>query len=471
MKIIIAAIFLILIISFQSASQELVITKKIKEAYRIFLSDTQLVHAMSSLYVIDGVTNQVIIDNNSQIGLAPASTQKIITSVTAFELLGKNYQYKTEFNYAGVINNRILNGDIVINGSGDPTLGSWRWDFTKEEIVINKVLNNLRKLGIKSINSVQVNQLNWETNMIPDGWIWQDIGNYYGAGANKFNWRENQFDVILKSGQKVGDPVSIIGYKPKLYSYNLTSQLTSAPEGTGDNAYIYFSFNSSGTIRGTIPVEESHFLISGAIPSPVKQFVLTLEDSLKRNKISYKKDFVEINKQNSGVTVDQKRVIPIYTHYSPILDSIIFWFNRRSINLYGEALVKTFAFEKQGKARTDSGIAIVKNFWKQKGLDPDELNIYDGSGLSPLNRVTTHAQVEILKYAKKQPWFDSFYESLPVFNGIKMKSGTISDVKGFMGYNTSKDGNQYIFAFLVNNYMGSSSELVRKMYKVLDILK
>ena len=466
-----SAVVLILFMSVRPAAQKLDITKKIEEAYQKFVSDSQLVHAISSLYVVDATTNQVVFDNNSQIGLAPASTQKIITAVTAFELLGKNYQYKTEFGFSGAIKNRLLRSNIIITGSGDPTFGSWRWEFTKEDVVIKKLMNIIRKLKIKSVNAIEVDQLYWETNMIPDGWIWQDIGNYYGAGANKFNWRENQFDVILKSGKKVGDPVAITGYNPKLYSYSLNSQLTSAPKGTGDNAYIYFPFNSTGTIRGTIPVEENHFVISGAIPSPSKQFVLTLEDSLKKNKISSQHEFFEVNGQNSRVTVDRKRIIPVYTHYSPILDSIIFWFNRRSINLYGEALVRTIAFEKQGLGRTDSGVAIVKNFWKQKGLDADELNIYDGSGLSPLNRVTTHAQVEILKYAKKQPWFTSFYESLPVINGIKMKSGTISDVKGFTGYYTARDRNEYIFAFLVNNYTGSSSELVQKMYRVLDVLK
>ena len=100
------------------------------------------------------------------------------------------------------------------------------------------------------------------------------------------------------------------------------------------------------------------------------------------------------------VIPDAKNII--YIHYSPTLDSIIYWFNKKSVNLYGEALIKTFAYEKKGFGSTDSGVAIVKKFWKEKGLDEDELNIVDGSGLSPLNRVTTHAQVEILKYAKNQ---------------------------------------------------------------------
>ena len=161
----------------------------------------------------------------------------------------------------------------------------------------------------------------------------------------------------------------------------------------------------------------------------------------------------------------------ISTHYSPSLDSIIYWFNKKSINLYGEALIKTFAYEMKGFGSTASGVAIVKDFWKQKGIDEHELNISDGSGLSPQNRVTTHAQVEILKYAKAKDWFPSFYNSLPDYNGMTMKSGTIKDVKGFSGYHKAKDGTEYIFSFLVNNYNGSASGLVNKMYKLLDVLK
>jgi D-alanyl-D-alanine carboxypeptidase/D-alanyl-D-alanine-endopeptidase (penicillin-binding protein 4) len=161
----------------------------------------------------------------------------------------------------------------------------------------------------------------------------------------------------------------------------------------------------------------------------------------------------------------------LYTHYSPSLDSIIYWFNKKSINLYGEALIKTFAYEKYGFGSTDSGVAIIQKFWKEKGMDEDEIEIVDGSGLSPLNRVTTHAQVEILKYAKAKDWFPYFFTSLPEYNGMKIKSGTIRGVKGFCGYHKAKNGKEYIFSFLVNNYNGSASALINKMYRVLDILK
>ena len=67
------------------------ITQKLQKAFQQFENDSQLKHAISSLYVIDAATGQVVFDKNSQVGLAGASTQKIITATTAFELLGKEY--------------------------------------------------------------------------------------------------------------------------------------------------------------------------------------------------------------------------------------------------------------------------------------------------------------------------------------------------------------------------------------------
>jgi D-alanyl-D-alanine carboxypeptidase/D-alanyl-D-alanine-endopeptidase (penicillin-binding protein 4) len=65
------------------------ISQKLQKAYQQFESDSQLRHAISSLYVINAKTGEVLFDKNSQIGLAPASTQKILTAATAFDLLGK----------------------------------------------------------------------------------------------------------------------------------------------------------------------------------------------------------------------------------------------------------------------------------------------------------------------------------------------------------------------------------------------
>src|SRR6478752_9557832 len=99
---------------------------KLAEAWTGFEQDPQMKSAIASIYVIEATTGKVVFDKNSTIGLAPASTQKIITSATAYEVLGKDFQYTTTFGYYGQVKNGRLDGGIYIKPSGDPTLGSWR---------------------------------------------------------------------------------------------------------------------------------------------------------------------------------------------------------------------------------------------------------------------------------------------------------------------------------------------------------
>lgn len=452
------------------------VSQKLQKAFQQFEKDSQLKYAISSLYVIDAATGKPVFEKNAQVGLAPASTQKIITSVSAFELLGKEYRYKTELGLnKPMYGNNVTAEGLVIVGYGDPTLGSWRYENTKVEAVIKKWKEELEKKNIT--NGFELNiyadDRKWGTQTIPGGWIWDDIGNYYGAGASSLNWRENQYDIYLSSGDQPGDSCKIVKIEPEV-SVKIICEVKAGLMGSGDNAYVYHSsYSQYGFIRGTIPPKEKSFKISASIPEPASQLAHELGSGINKIRHADKRRFFSATSPSLPRVVDFSKLKPeiIYTHYSPSLDSIIYWFNKKSINLYGEALVKTMAYEKTAFGSTDTGVSIIKKFWKEKGLDEHELNIVDGSGLSPLNRVTTHAQVEILKYAKTKDWFQYFYNSLPDYNGMKMKSGTISDVKGFCGYHKGKDGKEYIFSFLVNNYNGPASALVAKMYKVLDQLK
>ncbi len=449
------------------AAQAQSVSTRLSKAFQQFESDVQLRNAISSLYVLDEATGNVVFEKNGSIGLSPASTQKVITSATAYDLLGKDFRYKTEISFEG----NKTSGILKIKASGDPTLGSWRWPFTKENIILEHIIQSIERQSIQSIEEIVVDASGWDNEYVPDGWILQDIGNYYGAGCEALNWRENQFDLILQSGTKIGDPVQIIGSNPKLYGYKLTSYLTSAAKGSGDNAYIYFPLQTGpGIVRGTIPIGENKFVISGAFPSAGKQFTETLKEEIIKKGKADKTGIVFI--ENKSVYTSMKaHSISLFTHYSPSLDSIVYWLNKKSINLYAESLLKSISLQKNGFASRKEGIDLLKKFWQQKGISATELNIVDGSGLSPLNRVTTKAQVAVLQYAQKQPWFAGFYNSFPEYNGMKMKSGTINGVKGFTGYHQSKEGRTYVFSFLVNNYNGSASSLVQKMYKVLNELK
>ena len=301
------------------------VSQKLQKAFSVFEKDDQLKHAISSLHVIDAATGQVVFSKNSQVGLAPASTQKIITSVTAFELLGKDYRYKTEF---GTINNSGKTS-LYIKPSGDPTLGSWRWETTKQKNVLSRIAQSFSSTNFTNAETVVVHAQGWNAEQIPDGWIWQDIGNYYGAGPDVLNWRENQFDLILKSGSKIGNPVEVVETDPVLFSYPITSYATSAARGTGDNAFIYQPSNSDQAyVRGTIPIRENHFVISGAMANPANQFIKTIVDSLK-DRFKQPKDMGTTflyNEVKSNTKI-------VHTEFSPFLDSIIYWLNKKSVNL------------------------------------------------------------------------------------------------------------------------------------------
>ena len=439
-------------------------------AFKTFEADSQFKHAIISLYVVDSKTGKPVFDKNSQVGLAPASCLKVVTSTAAFELLGKDYRYKTELVSSGEIDDSVLIGYLELKGYGDPTFGSWRYANTIPSAITGRWVKVLQRKNIKSVTGeIITDGLAFSFQSIPGGWIWDDIGNYYGAGAGALNWRENQFDLLLKAGDKPGDNVAILETIPKNYGGLFWNELKTGKKGSGDNAIIYLPHNGSWLVKGTIPAGEKKFKISGAVEDPANLLRDEFSAALDVAGISYKK----VSKNNvKGSYVTNKNMISIIDEYfSPSLDSINYWFLQKSINLYGEAFVKTIAYEKTGFGATDTGINIIKDFWSKNGIEKSALHIIDGSGLSPANRVTTNALVTVMLYAKKQNWYASFYNALPEQNGIKMKSGYIGGVRSYTGYIKSRSGVEYTFAFIINNYDGNPGTVREKMWKLLDILK
>jgi serine-type D-Ala-D-Ala carboxypeptidase/endopeptidase (penicillin-binding protein 4) len=452
------------------------VSQKLAAAVQQFTADSQMRHAIMSLCVVDAKTGEQVYAINEQVGLAPASTQKIFTSGAALELLGANYRYTTTINWNYLPEVNSNRGYFSIDASGDPTLGSDRYASTKPAVILDKVIAALKQKKINKVSGgIKIQDSLFEEVSIPGGWIFDDIGNYYGAGAGGFIWRENQYDIILRSGKKVDDPVSVRSVYPALYKVRFgNNSLKSAAKGSGDNAYVYFDpLLYLPILRGTIPINEDSFSISASLPDPGNLFGNELEERIKKNGIGANPLTNGHGSTSSAIKKikQSEKTIKLVAHQSPALDSMNYWFMRRSINLYGEAFIKTLALQKTGFASTEEGAEAVKEFWSKNGIDKAAVNIIDGSGLSPQNRVTTDAEVKVLYYAQSRIWYTSFYNALPEYNGMKMKSGSIGGSRAYAGYHTAKDGKEYIFSIIVNNYDGSSGDVVKKMYKVLDVLK
>ena len=439
------------------------VTMQLQNGITNLEKNPQFKHAILSMYVVDSKTGKVVFDKNSEVGLAPASCQKVITSVSAFELLGKGYRYATKFYSAD------SQSEIIILPSGDPSFGSWRFNSTKPELIINKTLSLIKNLKPREVFSLQFANTNWSMQTIPDGWVWEDIGNYYGAGSGKFNWKENQFTINLQAKIEKNKDTSITYLTNSTIPIEFnTNELKADFSTNDDNAYVYFPENvTMPYIKGSFPTRTNSFKISAAQRAPFNEFISTFYPMLKAEGIILAPTFTPMYK----MAYDFKSLKLLYTYESPSFDSLNYWFLKKSINLYGESFVKTIAYEEKKWGDTDTGLSIIKYFWKQRGVEPSAINIIDGSGLSPANRITTNALVTVMQFAKKQTWFSSFYNALPEMNGIKMKDGYISGVRSYTGYVKSKSGTDYTFAFIVNNFDGSPATVREKIWKVLDELK
>ncbi|HSB93249.1 MAG TPA: D-alanyl-D-alanine carboxypeptidase/D-alanyl-D-alanine-endopeptidase [Flavitalea sp.] len=433
-------------------------SERIRNAVSVLVNDPQLRHAQISFIVLDAKTGKEIYGVNTETGLVPASTQKVLTAIAAFDLMGPSFRYTTSFSILNNEKTKVL----LVTSSGDPTLGSNRWQQTGESAILGKIRAGLGTAGIEpsAITAISFFNPGYSSALVPEGWIWQDIGNYYGAGSHSFNWRENQFDILFKTGNAIGDPVTVSGTSPSYagkYHFDV-SELKTAAKGSGDNGYVFFDvWNNNGfRVNGTLPAGESKFPISAAHPHPSQYFI----DMLMGN------GFPNIKMVEPSGSVERI----IYQHQSPSLDSMVYWFLQKSINLYGEALIQTIAMKQTGKGLTASGVKALQEFWRNRGIDTGALHIMDGSGLSPLNRVSSKALATALLYARRQPWYPAFYKALPLINGQHMKSGFIEGARSYAGYQQSKDGHEYVFAIIVNNYEGSSS-VTRKLWTVLNMLK
>ena len=211
---------------------------------------------------------------------------------------------------------------------------------------------------------------------------------------------------------------------------------------------------------------------SGSTPNPPLTLGVEIQKWLEESGIEFQGKITSTSQQT--IAGENKLIIPknnlLLEYKSPTLDKIIFWFMRKSVNFYGETLIKTLGKEKKNEGSFEAGISYLKEFWKGKGIHSSMINFADGSGLSPQNYVSAKAEVQALLWSKKQPWFNEFFEGFPTQgNGMKMKSGTMKDTKSFAGYHSAKNGKKYVFAIIVNNYQGGN--ISDALYQVLNILK
>jgi D-alanyl-D-alanine carboxypeptidase/D-alanyl-D-alanine-endopeptidase (penicillin-binding protein 4) len=463
MKPYIFAACLLITLSLQSQS-----FSKLDAAWRSFEQDPQLRFALAGMCVLDAGTGNMLWQRNAYLPFAPASTQKVLTSIAAFEALGQSFRYSTRLGYTGQIRNRILHGNLIVEATGDPTLASTNYATTRDTAVLARILAALRQTGIDSINGNLVcSAPGMALNPMPDGWTWGDMGNYYGAGHWALNWQDNAWNAYFTTPSTPGNPVTLKRNAQASMPLDvLVNDVVSGKKGTGDGSVIYAGpLDNKALIQGKLEPGESAFRVGGAIPQADLYALRMIRAHLQSNHIGMSGQLVTPLMAKTENMATPANMSAISNITSPALDSLVYWFMRKSINLYGEALLKTIGLNKKQTGSTAAGLEWVDSFYLANGIDKDALHITDGSGLSPANRVVPAALAKALYYARSRPWYPAFYESFPLYNNMKLKSGTISRTKCFAGYVKN-----YVVVIMVNNYNGNPGALVSKMYGVLNEL-
>jgi len=439
-----------------------------------FHADSSLTHASVSLCVANAKTGDIIIDYNSGISLTPASVMKVITSAAALELLGPEYTFKTTVGYTGSLNKRSgkLRGNIIILGGGDPALGSNYFSDHYRDFVDNWI-TEIAKLGIRSIKGrVITDDSYYDYLPVPAKWLWEDEGNYYGAGAYGLSVFDNTYEIHFKTLSDSSAPV-IKEIIPDECHFELSNFLISS--GTTAEGYVFAApYSKNGWLAGKIPVNQDDFVLKASITDPPLLLARILNDKLKARGIRTSGNPTTIRLESK---YKADKAVSITETISPPLSDIIEVLNHESVNLFAEHLIKELGKKFRNIGSTASGADVIIEFLKNSGIDTNGMFIEDGSGLSPLNAINTRELVNLLVYMKNRgKYFTEYYSSFPdagkdgtlknyfkdpLFDSrLKAKSGSMTRVRSFAGFFTTISGKKMVFCIIINNYSGPSAKII-----------
>ncbi len=448
-------------------------------------NDPDLRSATWGFCAIDVQSGQVISEFNSEKSMVTASVMKAVTTATALGILGTGFRFETYLEYDGEIEaHGTLNGNLYLRGTGDPTLGSDRFEGNPDvEDIFRIWAEAIQQEGITRIEGKVIADASiFDSQLTPGNWSWEDMGNYYGAGVAGLNIHENLYRLDFKPGQTTGSRTEIIRTVPFMDQLSFINEVTTGAVGSGDNAYIFGSpYTNIRFIRGTIPGGRNVFSIKGSISDPVRFIARHLYETIGKCDIPVIRGYSTMLDEQRTNVHNERNIIHI--HQSPFLSEIVKETNLESINLYAEALLKRIAAERRRPGSTRVGLKIVDEYWESMQIDTKGMLLRDGSGLSSNNVLSPRQIATILQKTYHTTYGDALWQSLPVAGRsgslknmlrgtraegrLRAKSGYISAVRSYAGYVETSGNRLVAFAMLANNFTCSAGQMRIKFERLM----
>ncbi|MFC6296304.1 D-alanyl-D-alanine carboxypeptidase/D-alanyl-D-alanine-endopeptidase [Pseudomonas sp. CCM 7893] len=436
-------------------------TPSTRQALDRLLADPALNGASVSLMVRDARSGSTLYQHNPRSRLTPASSLKLLTTAAAMDVLGPQYRFSTQLLSNGARQGERLNGNLYLRGLGDPTI-QWA-DY-------QALAAQLAGQGIRQVQGDLVFDDTWfDAERLGVDWAHDDESTYYGAQISALTVSPDMdFDagtllVIAKAPAVVGQPVSV-EISPATDYVQISNRAVSGP----GNSYGLNRQHGTNLLR-----------LSGAVaPGKQSQQAVSVWEPTQLVANLFERALAE-----QGISVQGRRVIGgtrpttatvLAVHESAPLQELITPLLKLSNNSMAEALLKAMGRKTANAGTAAAGTAAVAGFLKRQGVDPATLNQVDGSGLSRRNLVSAQNLTDLLLAASKQPWFNAWYNALPIAgnqdrmtggslryrlrgtsaeNNLHAKTGSMGGVSSLTGYVTDAQGRQLVFSMVTNNYV------------------
>lgn len=428
------------------------------------------------ILIVDPTTGDTLYSRNAGKLFMPASNQKLLTGAVALARLGPEYHFTTDFHAVGPdgaparVEGGVLMGDLVVVGSGDPTLS----DHARGDAMLPllEVADSLKARGITGIAGV----IRAGGDALPGsplgfGWAWDDLDAAYSAGVDELYFNEGFARVVVHGGARAGEAVRV-----------RTTPTTSAPtvrvQATTDTARARRSLrlerDATGeglTLTGAIAAGDSAVL-SMTQRDPRGAYLAALGEALGRRGVTVASAAV-----GTPAAWEAAERAPLFTMRSPTLREIMPLLQKPSQNQIAEILFRTLGREIAGVGTEDSARAVVERQLVAWGAQPNGFAVRDGSGLSRHDYVTPETVIRVLAAMQRDTAFATFYHALPVAGvdgtisgrmkdtpaqgNVHAKTGFIDKARSLSGYVTTADSVTLLFSFLANNFTTTTREVER----------
>ena len=453
-----AFFFAMLFLSFATPEVSSSLSRTDKREILSFISSSSKKNGTLGIVVRAADTGETVFRYNSEKSFIPASNNKILSSVAALSLLGKDFRFRTEFYLGGGIHGNVAHGGLYVKGFGDPTI-----DLEKLELIAKRIKN----LGVSRIDGgILLDGSYFDETYYGEGWDPEWVGEAFcpPVAAISFNYNSAKIKV---SASRAGMP-AYVSAEPKEFPFAIKSRVLTSRRRSG----VMAEFGSRNQIRlsGYVSSRRKRETLEMSVPDPFFYFGEMLRATLEKK----------------GVRVDgrvRRARVPkwagaVFTHYSEPLGVVIREYNKESVNIIGESLVKVLGarfMKEPGSWKT--GTYVIRDYLAGVGVSGD-VSVVDGSGLSRMNRVSPGDLAEVLLRAYKNPEISKeFLESLPVagvdgtlekrFYELKgrvyAKTGYLEGARSLSGYVFARDGRTYVFS-IISNGMGAR---VKKLQSLL----